>query len=77
MTEAFNTLLRSGSLPGAVVFAVALIIGPAMARANWEFTRWGMTVNEVQEHPGTAPLKAARAFCYAATRNLIVPLVAI
>ena len=48
MKEAFNTLLRSGSLPGAVVFVVALIIGPAMPLANWEFTRWGMTVNEVE-----------------------------
>jgi hypothetical protein len=47
MKEGFNTLLRSGSLPGAVV-AVALMIGPGMARANWEFTRWGMTVNEVE-----------------------------
>src|SRR4029453_15419222 len=48
MKEAFNTLLRSGSLPGAVVFAVTLMIGPAMALAHWEFTRWGMTVNEVE-----------------------------
>ena len=48
MKEAFNTLLRSRSLPGAVVFAVALIIGHGMALANWEFTRWGMTVNEVE-----------------------------
>ena len=47
MTEAFNTL-RSGSLPGAIVFAVALMIGPGMALANWEFTRWGMTVDEVE-----------------------------
>jgi len=48
MKKGFNTLLRSGSLPGAVVFAVALMIGPAMALAHWEFTRWGMTVNEVE-----------------------------
>jgi len=39
MKKGFNTLLRSGSLPGAVVFAVALMIGPAMALAHWEFTR--------------------------------------
>ena len=58
MKEAFNTLLRSGSLPGAVVFAVALMIGPGMALANWEFTRWGMTVNEVE-----------RASRYSAIRN--------
>ena len=48
MKKAFNTLLRSGSLPGAVVFAVALMIGHGMALANWKFTRWGMTVNEVE-----------------------------
>ena|SRR5690349_10401462 len=48
MKEAFDTLLQSQSLPGAVVFAVTLIIGSGMALANWEFTRWGMTVNEVE-----------------------------
>ena len=53
MKEAFNTL-RSGSLPGAVVFAVALMIGPGMALANWEFTRWGMTVNEVADSSSAA-----------------------
>ena len=42
MKEAFNTL-RSRSLPGAVVFAIALLIGHGMALANWEFARWGMT----------------------------------
>jgi hypothetical protein len=47
MKETFNTLW-SGSLPGAVVFAIALLIGHGMALANWEFTRWGMTVNEVE-----------------------------
>ena len=48
MKEAFNTVLRSGSLPGAVVFAIALMIGHGLALANWEFTRWGMTVDEVE-----------------------------
>jgi hypothetical protein len=50
MKEAFNTLLRSRLLSGAVVFvfAIALMIGSGMALANWEFTRWGMTVNEVE-----------------------------
>ena len=33
---------------GAVVCLIALIIGPATAMADWEFTRWGMTVNEVE-----------------------------
>src|SRR4051812_30716113 len=58
MKEAFDTLLRSQSLPGAVVFAVALIIGSGMALTNWEFTRWGMTVNEVE-----------RASRYSTTKN--------
>src|SRR3954464_15705504 len=58
MEEAFNTLLRSRLLPGAVVFALALMIGPGVALANWEFTRWGMTVNEVE-----------RASRYSAIRN--------
>jgi len=62
MTEAFNTLLRSGSLPGAVVFAVALIIGPAMALANWEFTRWGMTVNEVERASRYSAIKNGQGY---------------
>jgi hypothetical protein len=62
MTEAFNTLLRSGSLPGAVVFAVALIIGPGMAMANWEFTRWGMTVNEVERASRYSAIKNGQGY---------------
>src|SRR3954447_11751756 len=61
MTEAFNTL-RSGSLPGAVVFAVALMIGPAMALANWEFTRWGMTVNEVERASRYSAIKNGQGY---------------
>src|SRR3954447_17303568 len=57
MKEAF-TLLRSGSLPGAAIFAVVLMIGHGIALANWEFTRWGMTVNEVE-----------RASRYSTTKN--------
>jgi hypothetical protein len=62
MTEAFNTLLRSGSLPGAVVFAVALIIGPGMALANWEFTRWGMTVNEVERASHYSAIRTGQGY---------------
>jgi hypothetical protein len=62
MTEAFNTLLRSGSLPGAVVFAVALMIGPGMALANWEFTRWGMTVNEVERASRYSAIKNGQGY---------------
>jgi hypothetical protein len=61
MTEAFNTL-RSGSLPGAVVFAVALMIGPAMALANWEFTRWGMTVNEVERASHYSAIRTGQGY---------------
>jgi hypothetical protein len=59
MKEAFNTL-RSRSLPGAVVFAIALLIGPAMALANWEFTRWGMTVNEVERASRYSAIKSGQ-----------------
>jgi hypothetical protein len=62
MKEAFNTLLRSRSLPGAVVFAVALMIGPAMALANWEFTRWGMTVNEVERASRYSAIKNGQGY---------------
>ena len=62
MKEAFNTLLRSGSLPGAVVFAVALTIGPGMALANWEFTRWGMTVNEVERASRYSAIKNGQGY---------------
>ena len=62
MKEAFNTLLRSGSLPGAVVFAVALMIGPAMALANWEFTRWGMTVNEVERASHYSAIRTGQGY---------------
>jgi hypothetical protein len=61
MTEAFNTL-RSGSLPGAVVFAVALMIGPGMALANWEFTRWGMTVNEVERASHYSAIRTGQGY---------------
>ena len=62
MKEAFNTLLRSGSLPGAVVFAVALMIGPGMALANWEFTRWGMTVNEVERASHYSAIRTGQGY---------------
>src|SRR3954454_18127430 len=61
MKEAFNTL-RSRSLPGAVVFAVALIIGSGMALANWEFTRWGMTVNEVERASHYSAIKNGQGY---------------
>jgi hypothetical protein len=41
-----------------LVFAATLIIVPATALADWEFTRWGMTADEVE--------KASR---YSAIRN--------
>ena len=62
MKEAFDTLLRSRSLPGAVVFAVALIIGSGMALANWEFTRWGMTVNEVERASRYSAIKNGQGY---------------
>jgi hypothetical protein len=62
MKEAFNTLLRSGSLPGAVVFAIALLIGHGMALANWEFTRWGMTVNEVERASRYSAIKNGQGY---------------
>jgi hypothetical protein len=62
MKKGFNTLLRSGSLPGAVVFAVALMIGPAMALAHWEFTRWGMTVNEVERASRYSAIKNGQGY---------------
>src|SRR3954454_2741270 len=62
MKEAFNPLLRSGSLPGAVVFDVALMIGPGMALANWEFTRWGMTVNEVERASRYSAIKHGQGY---------------
>jgi hypothetical protein len=61
MKEAFNTL-RSRSLPGAVVFAIALLIGPAMALANWEFTRWGMTVNEVERASHYSAIRTGQGY---------------
>ncbi|WP_158046789.1 hypothetical protein [Skermanella pratensis] len=33
---------------GSFAFFVALVFGPATSLAHWEFTRWGMTVDEVQ-----------------------------
>ncbi|UEM02408.1 hypothetical protein JL101_020775 [Skermanella rosea] len=33
---------------GSFAFLAALLLGPATGLANWEFTRWGMTVDEVQ-----------------------------
>ena len=60
MKEGFNTL-RSGSLPGAVV-AVALMIGPGMALANWEFTRWGMTVNEVERASHYSAIRTGQGY---------------
>jgi hypothetical protein len=62
MKEAFNTLLRSGSLPGAVVFAIALLIGHGMALANWEFTRWGMTVNEVERASHYSAIRTGQGY---------------
>ena len=62
MKEAFNTVLRSGSLPGAVVFATALIIGHGLALANWEFTRWGMTVNEVERASHYSTIKNGQGY---------------
>ena len=62
MKEAFSTLLRSRSLPGAVVFAVALMIGHGMALANWEFTRWGMTVNEVERASRYSAIKNGQGY---------------
>jgi hypothetical protein len=62
MKEAFNTLLRSRSLPGAVVFAVALLIEHGMALANWEFTRWGMTVNEVERASRYSAIKNGQGY---------------
>ena len=62
MTEAFNTLLRSGSLPGAVVFAVALMFGHGLVLANWEFTRWGMTVNEVERASRHSAIKNGQGY---------------
>jgi|tagenome__1003787_1003787.scaffolds.fasta_scaffold20680242_2 hypothetical protein len=62
MKEAFNTLLRNGSLLGAVVFAVALMIGPGMALADWEFTRWGLTVNEVERASRYSAIKNGQGY---------------
>jgi len=62
MKKAFNTLLRSGSLLGAIVFTVALMIGPGMALANWEFTRWGMTVNEVERASRYSAIKNGQGY---------------
>lgn len=33
---------------GSFAFLAALLLGPATGLADWEFTRWGMTVDEVQ-----------------------------
>src|SRR3954464_12162115 len=62
MKEAFNTLLRNGSLLGAVIFAVALMIGPGMALADWEFTRWGLTVNEVERASRYSAIKNVQGY---------------
>ena len=62
MKEAFSTLLRSRSLPGAVVFAIALLIGHGMALANWEFTRWGMTVNEVERASHYSAIRTGQGY---------------
>src|SRR3954453_16541280 len=62
MEEAFNTLFRIRLLPGAVVFAVALMIGPGIALANWEFTRWGMTVNEVERASRYSAIKNGQGY---------------
>ena len=61
MKEVSNTL-RSGSMPGTVVFAVALMIGPGMALANWEFTRWGMTVNEVERASHYSAIRTGQGY---------------
>jgi hypothetical protein len=46
----------------AVVFAVSLIIVPTIAQADWEFTRWGMTVNEVERASRYSAIKNGQGY---------------
>jgi hypothetical protein len=45
-----------------IVFAVSLIIAPNTVRADWEFTRWGMTVNEVERASHYSAIKNGQGY---------------